>query len=156
MVFDASCKSRLNGPSLNDILYSGPSLNSLLYDVMLRFRSYNHVVIADIEKAFLQISLSPEHRDLVRFLWFENINDIDFENFENNQLLEYRLCRVLFGVTSSSFLLSATLRKHILKYIFKRPEFIEKLLESLHVDDLISGANTIKEVYDFYEKRRRI
>ena len=85
----------------------------------------------------------------MRFLWFENINDIDFENFENNQLLEYRLCRVLFGVTSSSFLLSATLRKHILKYILKRPEFIEKLLESLHVDDLISGANTIKEVYDF-------
>ena len=94
---------------------------------MLRFRSYNHVVIADIEKAFLRISLSPEYRDLVRFLWFENINDIDFENFENNQLLEYRLCRVLFGVTSSSFLLSATLRKHILKHILKRPEFIEKI-----------------------------
>ena len=43
ILFDASCKSRVGGPSLNDILESGPSLTPLLTDVLLRFRSFNCV-----------------------------------------------------------------------------------------------------------------
>ena len=43
ILFDASCKIRVGGPSLNDILESGPPLTPLLADVLLRFRSFNCV-----------------------------------------------------------------------------------------------------------------
>ena len=59
IVFDASCKSRVEGPSLNDIIEAGPSLKPLLTDILLRFRPLNYVLVADIEKAFHQISLNP-------------------------------------------------------------------------------------------------
>ena len=78
-------------------------MTPLLTDVLLRFHSFNYVLVGDIEKAFHQISLNPDHRNLVRFLWFKDIENLDFERFENNQLIGYRFCRVLFGVTFSPF-----------------------------------------------------
>ena len=127
MVFDASCK--VDGPSLNDCLYSGPSLTEPLLPILLRFRAYKIAIIADIEKAFLQISLNPEHRDFVRFLWFNDVdNEINSKTIKNSELCDYRICRVLFGVTSSPFLLQATLDKHIYKkYIY----YILKLILNL-------------------------
>ena len=134
MVFDASSKEK-SCVSLNDCLHSGPSLTSKLFDILIRFRAHNVAIVADIEKAFLQIALNPQQRDLVRFLWFNNVKNLDFNCFENNELIEYRLSRVLFGVTSSSFHLSATLIHHSNKYFDTDPEFVEQLLNSLQVDD---------------------
>ena len=148
MMFDASAKGK--GPTLNDCLYAGPSLTPSLYGVLLRFRAHNIAVVGDIEKAFLQINLNPKDRDFVRFLWFENIENIDFDNFQNNKLVEYRLCRVLFGVASSPFLLSATLIHHVKKFIHEDAEFVEKLLNSLHVDDLNSGCDDVDSGFDFF------
>ena len=59
VVFDASAKSREN-VSLNDVLYKGPCLTPLLYDVLLRFRIHPVAIIADIEKAYLQIGIKIE------------------------------------------------------------------------------------------------
>ena len=74
IAFDAS--SKIEGPSLNDCLHPGLSLTALLLSVVLRFRANKIVFVADIEKAFLQISLKPEHRDFERFLWYENEDEI--------------------------------------------------------------------------------
>ena len=77
-----------------------------MYPPLRRFRSVNYVLAPDIEKAFHQISLNPDHRNLVRFLWFKDIANLDFERFENNpfetiqQITDFV---VLFGVTSSPF-----------------------------------------------------
>ena len=151
MVYDAS--SKMTGEiSLNECLNSGPSLTTKLFEILMRFRSQNIAIISDIEKAFLQIYLNDSQRDLVRFLWFENMNEIDFENFDNNKLIEYRLCRVLFGVTSSSFLLTATLIHHVSKYLEIDAEFVEKILLCLHVDDLDAGADSVSEGFQFYNK----
>ena len=95
---------------MNDVLFAGPSLTESLEDVLLRFRCHNYAFSADIEKAFLQIGITPEHRDYIRFLWFEDIKNIDFEHFENNQLVEYRFTRVLFGLNASPFLLPCLLQ----------------------------------------------
>ena len=150
IVFDASSKRQ--GPSLNDCLYSGPSLTASLFSVLMKFRERNVALVADVEKAFLQISLDPEHRDYVRFLWFKNPFDIDFDVFENNELIEYRLCRVLFGVTSSPFLLNATLITHADLFLESDPEFVQKLLDSLHVDDLNSSLNDLPQAFQFFVK----
>ena len=69
----------------------------LLTDVLLRFRSFNYVLVTDIEKTFHQISLNLDHRNLVRFLWFQDIENLEFEVFENNPLIDYQdfYCRVI-------------------------------------------------------------
>ena len=67
VVFDASAKS--NGTSLNNCLCVGPPMSSLLYNILLRFRIHETALMADIEKAFLNISIIPEHRGFLRFLW---------------------------------------------------------------------------------------
>ena len=66
VVFNASSKTV--GPSLNDILYKGPCLTPLLFHVLLRFRFNPIGIIADIEKAYLQISVADCHRGLTTFL----------------------------------------------------------------------------------------
>ena len=62
MVFDASAKTP-EGPSLNDCMHAGPSLLPNLMDILLRFRLQRVGLISDIEKAFLNISISPEQRN---------------------------------------------------------------------------------------------
>ena len=56
----------------------------------LRFRAKDIVLISDIEKAFLQVSVAPEQRNYFSFLWF---NDITAENPE---IEKYRYTRVHF------------------------------------------------------------
>ena len=84
----------------------------------------------------------------------KDINNLDLDNFENNELIEYRSCRDLFGLTCSPFLLTATLRKHLNQYSNLDLEFVEKISQLLHVDDLITGADTIPEAKPFLEKKK--
>ena len=123
ILFDARAKQ--NGVSLNDCLYTGTSLSATLFGILLRFRSHNIAFTSDIEKAFLQIAIDPNDRDYLRFLWFSDTKNIDYTNFGNNALAEYRLCRVLFGATCSSFLLTGTLISHFNQYT-EEPEFVKK------------------------------
>ena len=144
VVFDAS--SKFNGPSLNNCLYKGPSSNPLLHEVLLRFRSYQIAITADISKAFLQISVAPEDRDYMRFLSFDDVL-ADCPTFERN-----RFARVIFGVNSSPFLLAATLRIHLDRYNEIDPDFVKRVLRSLYVDDFSSRTNNVEKGVDLYKK----
>ncbi|XP_065672138.1 uncharacterized protein LOC136089963 [Hydra vulgaris] len=138
MVFDASATN--SDPSLNDCLHSGPYLTTLLYGVLIRFRVNKIAFIADIEKAFLSISISEKHRNFIRFC--------------DHKLITYRLCRVLSVVTSSPFLLSATLIKHAECYLSSDPIFVSRLLNSIYVDDSSFCSDSVIECFKFYEKCR--
>ncbi|GBN40887.1 hypothetical protein AVEN_240861-1, partial [Araneus ventricosus] len=70
-VFDASAKQK-NGSSLNSCLEKGPNLVELIPSILSRFRLGTFGVIADIKKAFFQISIDDKDRDYLRYLWFEN------------------------------------------------------------------------------------
>lgn len=59
--------------SLNDCLYAGPKFGQSIMDILLRFRAYKTALAADIEKAFLMISVAPQDRDVLHFLWVDDI-----------------------------------------------------------------------------------
>ena len=96
IVFDASAKFK-NEKSLKDVLDPGPCLLPLLFNISLRFRTGKIGLIADIKQAFLQIEVAPEHRDFLRFMWFDDV-------FKSHpELISLRFTRVLFGLTCSPF-----------------------------------------------------
>ena len=90
---------------LNDILYKWPCLYSLL----LKFGVHSIVLTTDIKKAYLQININEEHRDYL-----------------NNQgvIIRYRFTEVIFGVTSSEFLVNRTVQMHAKKKQLKYQSWI--------------------------------
>ena len=148
VVYDASCKDRKTGVSLNSCLHVGPSLTPMIFDVLLRFRANQVTLVGDIAAAFLNIEIHPEDRDCLRFLWIDDINSPDPE------IITLRFQRVVFGCNSSPFLLNAVLRHHIKKYEEKDPEFVRKLLGGFFVDDLVTGGGNVQETLSLYEKAK--
>ncbi|GFW74544.1 integrase catalytic domain-containing protein [Trichonephila clavipes] len=63
--FDATAREG-NNPSFSDCLLRGLNLTELIPDILDRFCMYAIGLSADIEKAFLQICVTPEHRDFLR------------------------------------------------------------------------------------------
>ncbi|XP_037503101.1 uncharacterized protein LOC119377876 [Rhipicephalus sanguineus] len=109
VVFDAS-SSDTGCISLNEALEPGPNLNPDLLKVLINFRIHHIGLSADIEKAFLQISATPADRDALRFLWYEHLPT---RQDQDSVIEVWRMTRVPFGVTSSPFLLAATVRHHL-------------------------------------------
>ena len=148
IVYDASSKECKGGTSLNDCLHVGPSLNPLLHSILVRFRENRVALVGDIEKAFLNVEVDESDRDCLRFLW---VNDIDCEKLET---VVYRFRRVVFGLNASPFLLNATIRHHVSPYRETDPEFVQKVLESFYVDDLVSGESTVEKAFQLYDKTK--
>ena len=78
-------------------------------DLRLRFRVLEVAVTANAEKSLLNIEIDPEHRDLLRFLWLDDVNK------ESPEIKLLRFTRVVFGVNAPSFsmLLSETMLIHV-------------------------------------------
>ena len=75
--------------SLNDMLLPGPNLLLEVFHMLIRFRAFPVSIVADIEKAFLQIGIRPEDRDALRFLRFDVSKFVD-ANSNRGDLIEYR------------------------------------------------------------------
>ena len=108
------------------------------------------VLLADIEKAFLQIGIQEHERDVTRFLWFKNSNMP--EKVEGNMSVNC-FCRVPFGIVCSLFLLEATL-----KFLLKKEgsTIADKICDNIYVDNLCIGANSVKEAYGIYKESKDI
>ena len=148
VVYDASARS--GGPSLNDCLHTGPKFNQRILEILLRFRSYPVAFIADIEKAFLMISVNPKDRDVLRFLWVKDPFSKDPET------VVLRFTRVIFGMSASPFLLNATIKHHIDGYAARQPEVVRLLEQSIYVDDVVCGADREQEALTLYVSAKQI
>ena len=148
IVYDASARSR--GPSLNDCLHTGPKLQQSIFDLLLHFRTHRVGLTADIEKAFLMIGTAEEDRDVLRFLWIDNIKS------QNPDLIELRFARVVFGISSSPFLLNATLQHLLEQQSDNDPLIVQKLARSFYVDDAVTGAHDEDEAYSLYQTAKSI
>ena len=133
IVFD--CAASFEGVSLNKQLLQGPDMTNKLVGVLLRFREDPIAFLADIEAMFCQVRVSLEHRNLLRFLWFE---DGDYDKPTE----EYQMLIHLFGATSSPSCAGFCLRK--VAEEFKEefsPETIETIRKNFYVDDCLKSVS---------------
>ena len=141
IVYDCSCRKSPEHPSLNDCLTTGPPILNDLIAILLRFCQSKYGLSADIEKGFLNLILDEEDRDATRFFWISNPDN------PTSPFDVYRFKRILFGATSSPFILNATLDKHLKQ--FNHP-VAERIREDIYVDDLVSGAQDDHKAVTFY------
>lgn len=55
--------------SLNDVLMIGPTLQEDLFSILIRFRTFNITLTADIKKMYRQILVDPTQAPLQRIFW---------------------------------------------------------------------------------------
>ena len=137
-VFNASSKMA-GAKSLNDLVFKGIWDQANLLDILLRWRVYPHVLLADLKQAFLQIFIREEDRRFLKFLWFN----------ADNQIRAYRMRSVLFGATASPFLLYSVLR-HALSQPKSRCS--PDLLKDVYMDDVLLYSNTLPNLVDLFHR----
>ena len=129
-VFDASCKGKYDHSSAKGyVLNPRPSLTP--HAIFTTFIASPHIrnsYNGDLEKSFLQTSLAPDDRDYIRFIWLKAINDLDFDNTNNNYTVKFRVCHVSYELKSLFSLLAATFQKHWNRYVYSDPDFVEKIV----------------------------
>ncbi|KAK6744354.1 hypothetical protein RB195_011201 [Necator americanus] len=149
VVFDASSHYR-GAPSLNDCLHSGPAILPDMVGILLRSRLTPYLLIADVEKAFLQIRLQRNQRDATRFLWLRNPN---LPPTADN-LRIFRFTRVPFGITASPFLLAAS----ILYYLHLEPSkpLHKEIEDNIYVDNILLSASSERQAIKKYRSSKSL
>ncbi|XP_026325441.1 uncharacterized protein LOC113234351, partial [Hyposmocoma kahamanoa] len=134
-VFNASSNTS-SGYSLNQLMECGPNLQQDLQSMILRWRSYQYVYTADIEKFYRQILIAEEDQHLQKIVW----RDSTLEPIQ-----EYQLCTVTYGTKAAPFLAMRTIKQLIMDEGKFYPLAAEILDHQLYVDDLLAGCNSIEE-----------
>ncbi len=149
IVYDASARQSAKHKSLNDCLYRGPVILPDLCGLLMRFRLHPIALVSDVEKAFLQIGLQDDDKDVTRFFWFRDPNNPEIEN--NLQI--YRFCRVTFGVISSPFLLSGTVKYHLHK---NGSPLALQIANNVYVDNVVIGAESVHDAQNIYSEAKEL
>ena len=135
---------------MNDCLSKGSNHIPLIFDILLRFRFYKITLVADVEKAFHWILINQSDRDMFRFLWFENTDAGQVK------ILQYRFCRLPFGLKPSPAILNAVLQKHFAEYNTSERDVYQLLSRSFYVDNFIGGITSDKEGVQMYQTAKQI
>ncbi|GFW90109.1 DUF1758 domain-containing protein [Trichonephila clavipes] len=142
-VFDASASKRET--FFNECLLKGTNLIELIPDILDRFRIYPIGISADMEKAFLMLSVAPKDRDFLRFF---------------SRVVKGGSCigtaELCLGVSSSSFLLNASVMHLLENCQPQHEEVAQKLKCSFYVDNCVSGVFNTDEQGRFIEHAKLI
>lgn len=140
VVFDSSAE--FHGVSLNKELLSGPDQMNSLLGVLVRFRQENVALLCDVEQMFHSFYVNPEHRDYLRFLWFQ-------DNDPLKEVVEYRMLVHLFGNVSSPAIATFGMRKTAEdgeeKFGTAAKEFV---CNDFYVDDGLTSRATDRETIE--------
>ncbi len=101
-VFDASATTS-TGNSLNSTLMVGPTVHLPLLDVLICFRNHRIAMIADVSRMYRAVLLTDNDKDLHRLVWRNSIAE---------PLKDYRMTRVTFGVSASSFVANMCVKQN--------------------------------------------
>ena len=132
VVYD--CSAEFEGTSLNSQLLQGPDYGNSLTGILTRFRKERVALSCDIKAMFNQVAVSKEHRNLLRFLWWDQ-GDMSHEP------AEYRVTTHLFGAVSSPacamYALNMIADKYEQKHGRGAADFVKR---NFYVDDGVTSV----------------
>jgi len=129
--------------AINEFLTAGPNILPPIVSLLFNFRETQFFVLADIEKAFVQIALPYPDDHLIIFPWFDLSRGVPTNVSES--LVFFRFARLPWGVISSPFVLHAVIR-----YLYRCEEkhspteknMLKQLWDLTYVDDILSIGDT--------------
>ncbi|GFU19650.1 integrase catalytic domain-containing protein [Nephila pilipes] len=145
IVFDASSHSP-GHPSLNDALEAGPNLLPDILAMLLRFRLSKIAITSDGSQTFLQLILADEDKDATRFLWYKTEYTSEWNLCIADEIVTYRFTRLPFGLPSSPFLLSASLRELATMYKQTYPIATKHIGNNTYMDFVIGTSTDIEAI----------
>ncbi|XP_062541492.1 uncharacterized protein LOC134209528 [Armigeres subalbatus] len=142
VVFDGSAESS-TGVSINQAQRAGPTVQNDLISILLNFRSYRYAISADIPKMYRQVAIHPDDQPYQRILWREN---------SDQPLKVLQLTTVTYGLKSSPFLATMSLLQLVEDEGQAFPLAAHAISRSCYIDDMLSGAESIPELFDLKEQ----
>jgi hypothetical protein len=130
IVFD--CASRFQGESLNDKCLQGPDLNNKLLYVLLKFRQHKYAIMSDVEAMYYQVRVSEDHRDSLRFLWYDSAGNI----------VHYRMTSHVFGGVWCACVATYALRRTIEDNAECNELVVDTVRNAFYVDDCLKSVES--------------
>ena len=96
------------------------------------------------------VSVDEADRDVLRFIWVEDTTK------DPPDLRIYRFTQVVFVVSSSPFLLNATIRFHLEKYLETSEGLVWYLFRSTYVDDIMDLLKMKLSIYTQHPRRSSV
>ena len=128
-VFNCSLKTNKDLPSLNEAAYTGIDLMGSILKLLFYFRTNKYVMVSDVKQAFLMVKLKKvEDKNKFCFFWRRG-----------DTLVAYRYKSIVFGYTSSPFILNYVMKHHAEQY--PDDECTEILSDNFYVDNLFATGN---------------
>ena len=135
VVFDASCKTS-SGISLNDALLVGPVIQEDLRAIILRCRTKQIMLVADVEKMFRQITVDHADTPLQCILW---------RTAPTEEVATFELNTVTYGTKPAPFLATRTLTQLAMDEEGRFPLAARAAMEDTYMDDVITGSDEVDE-----------
>lgn len=135
VVFDASAATD-NGTSLNELQSIAPTVQDDLFTLLIRFRTHQYIISADMEKIYRQVLINPDQRSLQKILW-------RYDDKDHIQI--YELNTLTYGTASAPFLATRCLAELGNQIEEQLPDIANIIRRDFYVDDLLTGTETIEQ-----------
>ena len=93
----------------------------------------------DVSRMYRAVELTSSDRDLHRFVWRRKLDE---------PLQDYRMTRVTFGVSASSFAANMSVKQNVLDFALGYPQAVDAVEKSFYVDDGVTGADTMEKAIE--------
>ena len=144
------CSAVCDGQSLNQPLLQGPDLTNNLTGVLCRFRQERIAFMCDIQAMFHQVKVDVEHRNLLRFLWWDDPE-------MKRDLVEFRRTVHLFDATSSqgcaSFAFKTTVDRYQESCGREGADFVRR---NFYVDDGLKSVQFVEEAKELIKNTKSL
>ena len=144
------CSALCDGQSLNQQLLQGPEMTNNLTGVLCRFRQDRIAFMCEIQGMFLQVKVDVEHRNLLKFLWWDNPE-------LKGDPVEFRMTVLLFGANSlpgcANFALKTTADRYEETCGSAVANFIRR---NFYVDDGLKSVPSVEQAKELIKNTKSL